>query len=69
VARRKLDQVHAVATLDQLRIPPGHRLEALRGDRKGQHSIRLDEQCREQYRICVIRAGERASDLEIVDFH
>ena len=65
IIRRKLLLLHAAARLDDLRIPPGNRLEALRGDRAGQHSIRVNE----QWRICFIcRAGE-AHDVEIVDYH
>ena len=48
VARRKLAQLHAAATLDFMRIPPGNRLEALKGDRSGQYSIRINE----QFRVC-----------------
>jgi proteic killer suppression protein len=65
LAARKLNQVHAAGSLDDLRIPPGNRLEALKGDRKGQHSIRINE----QWRICFrwTQAGPEA--VEIVDYH
>jgi toxin HigB-1 len=65
VAIRKLQQLHAAADLDFLRIPPNNRLEALKGDRKGQFSIRIND----QWRICFKFAGGRASDVEIVDYH
>ena len=65
IAHRKLLQVNAAATLDFLRVPPGNRLEALKGDRAGQHSIRIND----QWRICFRwRAGD-AHDVEIVDYH
>jgi len=65
VARRKLEQLDAAATLDFLRVPPGNRLEALKGDRAGCHSIRIND----QYRICFRWAGQDAEDVEIVDYH
>ncbi|AIO65343.1 type II toxin-antitoxin system RelE/ParE family toxin [Burkholderia oklahomensis] len=65
VAIRKLQQLHAAADLDFLRIPPNNRLEALKGDRQGQFSIRIND----QWRICFRFAGGRASDVEIVDYH
>ncbi len=64
VARRKLEMLASAARLDDLRVPPGNRLEALRGDRKGQHSIRIND----QWRIC-FRWDEGAEDVEIVDYH
>lgn len=65
IARRKLDRLDSVTRLDELRIPPGNRLEALHGDRKGQHSIWIND----RYRVC-FRWGERgAVDVEIVDYH
>ncbi len=65
VARLKLLYLNAAKQLDDLKVPPGNRLEALRGDRKGQHSIRIND----QWRICFTwRAGE-AFDVEIVDYH
>ena len=65
VAGRKLDQLDSVERLDDLRVPPGNRLETLAGDRKGQHSIRIND----QYRICFRWAGEGPTDVEIVDYH
>ena len=64
-AERKLVLIHAAQTLDFLRSPPGNRLEALRGDRKGQHSIRVND----QWRICFRWANADAYDVEIVDYH
>jgi proteic killer suppression protein len=64
-ARRKLDQLNAVTSLEELTIPPGNRLEALKGDRKGQHSIRINQ----QYRICFTWTQQGASEVEIVDYH
>ena len=65
VARRKLDQLDSVMMLDELRIPPGNRLEALAGDRQGQHSIRIND----QYRICFLWTESGPSDFEIMDYH
>jgi proteic killer suppression protein len=65
IAARKLDQLDSVTTLGELRIPPGNRLEALSGDRKGQHSIRLNE----QYRICFVWTYSGPDKVEIVDYH
>jgi len=65
VALRKLRQLDAAVTLDDLRVPPGNRLEKLRGDRRGQHSIRLND----QWRVCFRWAGADAHDVEIVDYH
>ncbi len=65
VALRKLAQLHAAATLDFLRVPPGNRLEALKGDRAGQYSIRINE----QWRLCFVWNDGRASQVEIVDYH
>lgn len=64
-ARRKLLQLHAADRLDIMRLPPGNRLEALRGDRKGQHSIRVND----QWRICFRWSREDAHDVAIVDYH
>ena len=64
VATRKLTQLHAAATLEFLKSPPGNHLEALKGDRKGQHSIRIND----QWRIC-FRWDDGAHDVEIVDYH
>lgn len=65
VAERKLTQLHTAATLDFLRAPPGNRLEALHGDRKGQHSIRVND----QWRICFRFKNGDVYDVEIVDYH
>jgi proteic killer suppression protein len=65
VARRKLDQLNAALTLDDMKVPPGNRLEALKGDRKGQHSVRIND----QYRICFTWILEGASKVEIIDYH
>ena len=62
---RKLRQIDASRTLDDLRIPPGNRLESLRGDRTGQVSIRINE----QWRICFVWFDGDADDVEIVDYH
>lgn len=65
VAIRKLTQLDAAQTLDFLRSPPGNRLEALKGDRQGQYSIRINE----QYRICFVWTDNGPADVEIVDYH
>jgi toxin HigB-1 len=65
VARRKLRYLHAAATLGDLRSPPGNRLEALAGDRKGQHSIRIND----QFRVCFVWTEEGPVEVEIVDYH
>jgi proteic killer suppression protein len=65
VAERKLTQLHAAATLDSLRAPPGNRLEALTGDRQGQHSIRIND----QWRVCFVWSDEGVLNVEIVDYH
>ena len=65
VAERKLAQLDAAQTLDFLRAPPGNRLEVLKGDRKGQHSIRIND----QWRICFIWSEVGPTDVEIVDYH
>ncbi|HEX9809822.1 MAG TPA: type II toxin-antitoxin system RelE/ParE family toxin [Alphaproteobacteria bacterium] len=65
VACRKLDMLDAAAALWDLRAPPGNRLEALKGDRSGQHSIRVND----QYRICFVWKDGNAEDVEIVDYH
>lgn len=65
VARRKLEQLNMAGCLDDLRIPPGNRLEALRGDRSGQYSIRING----QFRVCFVWKGTDAVDVEIVDYH
>ena len=65
VARRKLRQLQIAGRLDDLRIPPGNRLEALKGDRAGEHSIRVND----QYRVCFRWTAAGAEDVEIVDYH
>jgi toxin HigB-1 len=65
VALRKLDMLNAASALVDLRSPPGNRLEALKGDRKGQHSIRIND----QWRLCFVWSGHDAEDVEIVDYH
>lgn len=62
---RKLAMLNRAAKLDDLRIPPANRLEALRGDRAGQHSIRIND----QYRVCFVWEGGDAYDVMIVDYH
>lgn len=64
-ARRKLLALHAATELRQMAVPPGNRLEALKGARKGQHSIRINE----QWRICFHWSEGNAFDVEIVDYH
>ncbi len=65
VAARKLAMLDAAHTLEFLRSPPGNRLEALRGDRKGQHSVRIND----QFRICFRWSDDGPTDVEIVDYH
>jgi len=65
IAARKLDQLDSVLSLEELKIPPGNRLEGLSGDRKGEHSIRINE----QYRICFIWGETGPYDVEITDYH
>lgn len=65
VARRKLRQLQIANRLEDLRIPPGNRLEALKGDRVGQYSIRIND----QYRLCFRWKNEGAEEVEIVDYH
>jgi toxin HigB-1 len=65
VTFRKLDQLDSVETIDDLRVPPGNRLEQLKGDRQGQHSIRFNN----QYRICFIWTENGAEDVEILGYH
>ena len=64
VARRKLRQLEIATRLDDLRVPPGNRLEALRGKRQGQYSIRIND----QWRVCFRWTGNDAEDVEIVDY-
>ena len=65
VARRKLRQLQIAGRLDDLRVPPGNRLEALKGDRAGRHSIRIND----QYRVCFRWTAAGAAEVEIVDYH
>ena len=65
VATRKLQQLDSAATLEGLRTPPGNRLEALSGDRKGQHSIRIND----QWRLCFVWKADGVHDVKIVDYH
>jgi proteic killer suppression protein len=64
-ALRKLRVLNAARSLADLRVPPANRLEALRGDRSGQHSIRIND----QWRICFIWRAGHAHEIEIVDYH
>ncbi len=64
-ARRKLRYLNAASDLGDLRAPPGNRLEALGGDRKGQHSIRIND----QFRLCFVWTAEGPAEVEIVDYH
>jgi proteic killer suppression protein len=64
-AQRKLRQLNAAKALHDLSVPPGNRLEALKGDRAGQHSIRIND----QWRICFVWSGGDAERVEIVDYH
>ncbi len=65
VVERKLQQLDSAATLEALRVPPGNRLEALKGDRKGQYSIRIND----QFRLCFVWSPDGVRDVEIVDYH
>jgi len=65
IAFRKLDQLDSVLSLQELRVPPGNRLEPLSKDRKGQHSIRIND----QYRICFIWTETGPMNVEITDYH
>ena len=65
VALRKLSQLDWSAVLDDLKIPPGNRLESLKNDRQGQHSIRINE----QWRLCFVWTADGAAEVEIVDYH
>ncbi len=64
-ARRKLLYLHRARVLEDLKAPPGNQLEALKGSRKGQHSIRIND----QWRVCFTWKGGDAHDVEIVDYH
>jgi toxin HigB-1 len=65
VVRRKLTQLNRVLELVELSVPPGNRLERLRGDRAGQHSIRINE----QYRVCFRWEDGYADEVEVIDYH
>ena len=65
VARRKLRQLEIANRIDDLRVPPGNHLEALRGDRTGQYSIRIND----QWRVCFLWTDSGAENVEIVDYH
>jgi proteic killer suppression protein len=65
VAMRKLAMLNRAANLDDLRVPPGNRLEALKADRLGQHSIRVNN----QFRVCFVWTVQGPCDVEIVDYH
>jgi proteic killer suppression protein len=65
VAYRKLVMLHAAVGLEDLSVPPGNRLEALKGDRRGQHSIRIND----RWRVCFTWREGSAHDVEIVDYH
>jgi proteic killer suppression protein len=65
VTKRKLAMLDGAVILDDLKCPPGNRLEKLRGDRQGQHSIRIND----QYRICFVWRGHDAFEVEITDYH
>jgi len=65
IVRRKLLMLHRAISLDDLRVPPGNRLESLKGDRKGQHSIRIND----QWRICFTWTAGDVYDVEIADYH
>ena len=64
-ARRKLRQLEIAGRLDDLRVPPGNRLESLKGDQVGQYSIRIND----QYRVCFVWTAAGPAEVEIVDYH
>ena len=64
-ARMRLQRVVAANALNDLRVPPSHRLEALRGDRQGQYSIRIND----QWRVCFVWTDQGAMEIEITDYH
>lgn len=65
IAERKLIMIHRAVTLNDLRVPPANRLEALKGDRRGQHSIRIND----QWRVCFKWREDGIYDVEIIDYH
>ena len=65
IATRKLDQLDSVQNLEELKVPPGNRFEALSGDRKGEYSIRINE----QYRICFNWRNNAPDEVELTDYH
>lgn len=65
IARRKLRMINSAESLNDLRVPPANRLEALKGKRAGQHSIRINN----QWRICLVWCNDNATGVEIVDYH
>ena len=65
MARRKLLYLNAAKKLEELLVPPGNHFEALKGDRQGQHSIRIND----QWRICFVSSESEAYEVEIVDYH
>ena len=65
IVSRKLDQIDSVTSLNELRVPPGNHLEALKRDRKGQHSIRIND----QYRVCFKWTESGACNVEVTDYH
>ena len=65
VARRKLDQINRVRSINELKVPPGNRLERLKGDRQNQYSIRINQ----QYRLCFTWEEGHAYEIEITDYH
>jgi proteic killer suppression protein len=65
IATRKLDQLDSVQSLEELKVPPGNRLEVLSGNRKGQYSIRINE----KYRICFVWGESGPSEVEVTDYH
>jgi proteic killer suppression protein len=65
IARRKLEMLNAARLLTDLAVPPGNRLEALKGNRRGQRSMRINE----QWRLCFVWRDGEAYDVEIVDYH
>lgn len=65
IVSRKLDQLDSVTSLNELRVPPGNRLEALKGNRNSQHSIRIND----QYRVCFKWTESGPEDVEVIDYH